>query len=145
MRRNFGSQFFVIRSRLRHILRIPEWDVLQYIPSTSRQSCNLKSYDSICIQQVMVRKRLYAFVRICFPSCQTTPVIEYKFNKKSRFFKQDNLCHSNSFWEIDCSPMVIFHQMVVSNETISEDMAFSFRNIEGHKHIDKRLYAIQSV
>lgn len=32
----------------------------------------------------MVRKRLYAFVRICFPSCQTTPVIEYKFNKKSR-------------------------------------------------------------
>ena len=38
--------------------------------------------------------------------------------------------------------MVIFHQMVVSNETISEDMAFSFRNIEGHKHIDKCLYAI---
>ena len=34
--------------------------------------------------------------------------------------------------------MVIFHQMVVSNETISEDMAFSFRNIEEHKHIDKR-------
>jgi len=43
--------------------------------------------------------------------------------------------------------MVIFHQMVVSNETISEDMAFSFRNIEGHKHIDKRctLYSIWGV
>lgn len=39
--------------------------------------------------------------------------------------------------------MVIFHQMVVSNETISEDMAFSFRNIEEHKHIDNRLYAIE--
>lgn len=43
--------------------------------------------------------------------------------------------------------MVIFHQMVVSNETISEDMAFSFRNIEEHKHIDKRctLYSIWGV
>ena len=29
----------------------------------------------------MVRKQSYAFVRICVPSCQTTPVIEYKFNK----------------------------------------------------------------
>lgn len=38
--------------------------------------------------------------------------------------------------------MVIFYQMVVSSETISEDMAFSFRNIEEHKHIDNRLYAI---
>ena len=60
--------------------------------------------------------------------------------KSSDFSNRHNLCHSNSFWEIDCSSMVIFHQMVVSNETISEDMAFSFRNIEEHKHIDKRLY-----
>lgn len=28
----------------------------------------------------MVRKQSYAFVRICVPSCQTTPVIEYKFH-----------------------------------------------------------------
>ena len=39
--------------------------------------------------------------------------------------------------------MVIFHQMVVSNETISEDMAFSLRNIEEHKYIGKRVYTIE--
>ena len=72
------------------------WIVLRYYPFIFRQSCNLKSYDSICIQQVMVRKRLYAVVRICFPSCQTTPVIEYKFNKMSRFFKLDNLFRMTS-------------------------------------------------
>lgn len=34
--------------------------------------------------------------------------------------------------------------MVVSNETISEDIVFSLRNIQEHKYIDKRctLYSI---
>ena len=74
----------------------------------------------------MVRKQSYAFVRICVPSCQTTPVIEYKFNKMSRFFKLDNLFR------------------MTSNDREQQNYlggyGLSFRNIEEHKHIDKRLY-----
>ena len=63
--------------------------------------------------------------------------------KRSDFSNRHNLCHSNSFLEIDCSSIVTFHQMVVSNEPISEDMAFSLRNIEEHKYIGKRVYTIE--
>ena len=74
----------------------------------------------------MVRKRLYAFVRICFPSCQTTPVMEVKVVQPSnklhfgRIASDDNELFSEDAF--DDKPAAVMLQSGFAEQLVEADV-----------------------